>query len=354
MSMTTKLSTGVSPPLFAQFFIALIVLVTAGLSDVAGIANAQTAPYQNIAGQADDIEVFVREGCPHCAKAETFLHSLNLEQPALRIRIRDIYRDPSALVRLEQLATSTHTGIVKVPAFYLNGQLLIGYTDEMTTGKLIRSELAQARAKNTPSGDNPDSSCEAVPTPSCTADNTKAEMTPGDFDLNFLGQQISLNQIGLPLFTVAMGLLDGFNPCSMWVLILMISLLAPMQDRTRMVVVAGTFIAVEGIAYFVFMAAWLNLFLLIGLSRMSEIVIASIAILAGAINLKEFLALWMGRFHYLFHKPPRPGIYARIRGVLQAENRFGGGNWHRGAGCFGADCGSFYALPDFLHFTPAY
>lgn len=322
MPMTAKLSNSVFLPPFAQLFLALVVLVATGLSDVTGIAHAQTAPYQNISGQADDIEVFVREGCPHCAKAETFLHSLSLEQPALRIRIRDIYRDPSALQRLKQLAADTHTGVVKVPAFYLNGQLLIGYTDEMTTGKLIRAELAQARTEKTPTDDSSGGNCEAVPISSCTPGTAKTEMMPDDFDLNFLGQRISLKQVGLPLFTVAMGLLDGFNPCSIWVLVLMISLLAPMQDRMRMLMVAGTFIAVEGIAYFVFMAAWLNLFLLIGLSRISEIIIAGIAILAGVINLKDFWFYGWG-VSLSIPQAAKPGIYARIRRILQAENLWG-------------------------------
>ena len=95
-----------------------------------------------------------------------------------------------------------------------------------------------------------------------------------DFEVTLFGRTISLDDVGLPLFTVAMGLLDGLNPCSMWVLILMISLLAPLNDRKRMLAIAGTFVLVEGIAYFVFMAAWLNLFLFIGLSRASELVIA--------------------------------------------------------------------------------
>ena len=59
----------------------------------------------------------------------------------------------------------------------------------------------------------------------------------------------------------------------MWVLILMISMLAAVGDRRRMIAIAGTFVAVQGIAYFAFMAAWLNLFLLIGISRASEIVL---------------------------------------------------------------------------------
>jgi hypothetical protein len=99
----------------------------------------------------------------------------------------------------------------------------------------------------------------------------------------------------------------------------MISLLAPMKNRMRMFAVAGTFVAVEGVAYLAFMAAWLNLFLLIGLSRASEIIIAAIAILAGAINLKDFWAYGWG-VSLSIPEAAKPGIYARARGILQAEN----------------------------------
>jgi glutaredoxin len=282
-----------------------------------GWVYADNLKPMQIAGQTVDIEVFVRDGCPHCANAELFLQALQHEQPGLQISIRDIEKEPAALERLKAIARTQQSNMVRVPAFYLNQHLIIGYADAATTGKLLRAELAQQPHANPP----PDSagSCGAAEALSCTAENTTNPHVPEDFDLTLLGRHISLSQVGLPLFTITMGLLDGFNPCSMWVLILMISLLAPMQDRKRMLAVAGTFIAVEGIAYFVFMAAWLNLFLLIGLSRTSEIIIAGIAIVAGAINLKDFWAFGWG-VSLSIPKSAKPGIYARIRGILQAQN----------------------------------
>ena len=139
----------------------------------------------------------------------------------------------------------------------------------------------------------------------------------------------------MPLFTLVMGLLDGFNPCSMWVLILMISLLAPLNDRPRMLAIAGTFVVIQGIAYFAFMAAWLNLFLFIGLSRASELVIAGIAILAGAVNLKDFWAFGWG-ISLSIPDAAKPGIYARMRAILHAENLTAGADRNRAAGGPGA------------------
>lgn len=258
-----------------------------------------------------DIEVFVREGCPHCAEAKVFLQALQQEQPGLHIDIRDVGREPAALERLQQLAAQQYQA-ARVPAFEVEGQLIVGYSREAATDQLIRDSLVHAHAAGR---QNAAASCEAEDSYSCTFE----PKPPETFSIKFFGHTITLDEIGLPLFTVAMGLLDGFNPCSMWVLILMISLLAPLNDRPRMLAIAGTFVLVEGVAYYVFMAAWLNVFLLIGLSRASEIVIAALALFAGALNLKDFVAFGRG-LSLSIPAAAKPGIYARMRRVLHADN----------------------------------
>jgi glutaredoxin len=297
-------------------------------------ADAVTqASTNNPSAQLADIEVFIREGCPHCAKAEVFLAALKREQPKLKIVFRDVLREPAALERLKRIAESRGVATVRVPAFAVGGQLIIGYSDEAGTGQFIRDSLIRnSLARNSLAGDSQSKarsqgheinaasgSCEAEDSLTCAADEPGSAARQEIFTVDLFGRSVSLDQVGLPLFTLAMGLLDGFNPCSMWVLLLMISLLAPMNNRPRMFAIAGTFVAVQGIAYFVFMAAWLNLFLLIGLSRASEIIIAVIALLAGAINLKDFWNFGWG-VSLSIPEAAKPGIYARIRCILQAEN----------------------------------
>ncbi|MEQ1636663.1 MAG: glutaredoxin domain-containing protein [Methylococcales bacterium] len=272
--------------------------------------------------QTTDIEVFVREGCPHCAKAELFLQKLKNEQPALNIIKQDVTKDASALKRLQMIAEQLKTGTIRVPAFYIGDQLIIGYSDDLTTGLLIRQALTKTRSPPITTNQLDAGSCEAAAPIPCEANKIDSTETATPFIINFFGHTLSLDEIGLPLFTLAMGLLDGFNPCSLWVLILMISLLAPMQNRLRMFAIAGTFVAVEGLAYFIFMAAWLNLFLLIGLSRTSEVIIAVIALIAGLINLKDFWFFGWG-FSLSIPNAAKPGIYARIRRILTAQNLTG-------------------------------
>jgi glutaredoxin len=260
-----------------------------------------------------DIEVFVQQGCPHCADAKTFLATLQKEQPTLNIVLHDINQEPSSLQQLQQLAQDQGMKSIRVPAFQVAGQLIVGYSKQANTDQLIRNALNKIRA---PATQDSSGSCAIAESLSCEAPTD----TPMP-SIDFFGHSLSLDQIGLPLFTLAIGLLDGFNPCSIWVLVLMISLLASMNDRVRMVAVAGTFVAVEGLVYFIFMAAWLNLFLLIGLSRISEIVIASIAILAGIINLKDFRFYGLG-VSLKIPETAKPGIYARIRRIIQSRNLF--------------------------------
>ena len=281
---------------------------------LAFMAVAAVAPKAG-AVEAQAIEAFVREGCPHCAKAEAFLATLQGEQPTLRIVVRDVQKEPAALERLKQLAQATGTKAA-VPAVYAGGQLIVGYSEEASTDKLIRSALkGQAVAGSSASG-----SCEAEESLACPQQPGAAAATPEDFAVTILGRTLTLDDVGLPAFTFTMGLLDGFNPCSMWVLLLMISLLAPLNDRRRMLAIAGTFVLIEGIAYFLFMAAWLNLFLLIGLSRASQVVIAAIAIGFGLINVKDFVAPNWSGISLGIPEKAKPGIYSRMRGILHADS----------------------------------
>jgi hypothetical protein len=121
------------------------------------------------------------------------------------------------------------------------------------------------------------------------------------------------------VFTVVIGLLDGFNPCVMWVLLFVLSLLVNLHDRVKMAVIGGTFVLVSGIVYFAFMAAWLNLFLLAGVSRVMEVLLGLIAGVVGTLNVKDAVAAGRGP-SLAIPASARPGIYARVRAVVMAEH----------------------------------
>ncbi|MGB2762650.1 MAG: hypothetical protein WBC21_03915 [Minisyncoccales bacterium] len=118
----------------------------------------------------------------------------------------------------------------------------------------------------------------------------------------FLAKQASpeiLKELGLslslPWFTFIIAIIDGFNPCTLWVLsFLLILLISVSESRKRIFIVGLTFVAVIFIVYFLFMTAWLNVFRYIGFIDPLRIMIASVALIAGAINCKEFFAFRKG------------------------------------------------------------
>lgn len=261
------------------------------------------------------LEVFVREGCPHCDDAKRFLDKLRGEQPELTITVSDIGRDPQARARLIDLVEKTPGAVPAVPAFYANGELLIGFADEETSGARLRETLARLPpSRAPPAGD--DGKCPLGEDLSCTV--PMAAPDAGSIELPWIGR-VSLDEVGLPAFTIAIGLLDGLNPCSLWVLVLMISMLATVGDRRRMIAIAGTFVAIQGIAYFAFMAAWLNLFLLIGISRTSEIVLGVIALVAGLIHVKDFFAFGRG-ISLSIPDSAKPGLLKRMRALINERS----------------------------------
>lgn len=245
------------------------------------------------AQQADEaaagavLEVYVRDGCPHCAAAKEYLPEFARQHPDLAIVLRPVDRDPAAredLLRLSRAADAWPPG---VPTFAIDGRLLVGFESAAATGPELDALVKQA------------------------------SRLPQRVDTALFGT-LSAERLGLPLFTLALGLLDGFNPCAMWVLLLLLSLLVRFRERKRIALVAGTFVFVSGAVYYAFMAAWLNAFLLLGMSPMLRWILAFIALAVGVANIRDFAA--PDRDPTLaIPQSAKPGLYARIRRIMEAN-----------------------------------
>lgn len=244
-----------------------------------------------------DIDVFVRAGCPHCEAAKIFLDEMRREQPSLHIALHDIAEDPAARQRLITLVQERGITTVGVPTFLIGTELIVGFQSSETTGAEIRAKL--------------DRKAPGVALPPMVE----------SIETRWLGR-LRVHDLGLPLFTVLIGLLDGFNPCAMWVLLFLLSLLVNLQDRRKMALIAGTFVTMSGLVYFAFMAAWLNMFLVVGVSRTVQIGLGAIALCMGTVNVKDFFA-WRQGFSLSIPESAKPGLYARIRRILQAEHLAG-------------------------------
>jgi glutaredoxin len=267
-------------------WVALIVLLLAMPWAAAG-AEAQPQLPSQAPASVEVLEVFVRDGCPHCADAKAFLPAFARERPWLRIVYRSIDGDPAALDDLVRHSRSAGIWPPGVPTFVYDGRVVAGFESPERSGPELAA-LVERRA------------------------------TPVETIETGLFGTLSVSRLGLPLFTVAIGLLDGFNPCAMWVLLFLLSMLVHLKDRRRMAFVAGTFLLVSGAVYYAFMAAWLNVFLLVGMTTALRIALGSTALVIGVINMKDFV--WPKQGPSLsIPASAKPGIYARVRTVIHAD-----------------------------------
>jgi glutaredoxin len=257
-----------------------------------GLAGAARA-----AGPDAELELFTRPGCSHCADAKEFLAELAARRPELRVVERDVEADPAALARLFELSQAAGVTRPGVPSFVVRGELVVGFQGADTTGRRLEALLF---------GEGGEAGAAAAP------DVIEAPLVG----------PLSASELGMPLFTLAIGLLDGFNPCAMWVLLFLLSLLVHLGSRRRMLAVGGTFVAVSGLVYFAFMAAWLNVFLWIGVARAVQLGLGAIAAAMGAIHMKDAFAPGVGPSLWI-PDSAKPGLYARVRRVLHAENLAG-------------------------------
>jgi glutaredoxin len=278
------------------------VLILLGL--LAGLAEPARAR------AAETVDFFTRPGCPHCAEARGFLEELARRRPELSVHERDVGSDEAARAELEALAAAAGVAAPGVPAFLVRGALVVGWRDRDSTGREIEARLV---------GEHPGTQsvgpiCPATSSTPCPP-SARGEET---IDVPVLGP-ISARRLGLPLFTVVLGLMDGFNPCAMWVLMYLLAVLAGVRRRARMVAIAGGFVATSGLVYFAFMAAWLNVFRMVGFSRAIEVALGLVALAVAGLNLKD--AAVFGRGPSLsIPAAAKPGLYARVRRIVHAQS----------------------------------
>ncbi|OGV97392.1 hypothetical protein A2W24_03565 [Microgenomates group bacterium RBG_16_45_19] len=220
-----------------------------------------------LAQNHDWVEFFWAEGCPHCAKEKVFLTELKTKYPDLVIKSYEISQNLVNALLLQQRGRDLNADVSGVPFTIIGDEYVSGFRDNETTGKQIETRYIQVMSENA-----------QVETPQ-----------PAGQLLNvpLLGA-VNLASLSLPVLTFLIALMDGFNPCAMWTLLFLISLLLGMKDRKRMWLLGTVFIATSALVYFLFLAAWLNLFIFLGMVAWVRVGIGLVASAAGGMYLRDY------------------------------------------------------------------
>lgn len=244
-----------------------------------------------------EIHFFYGSTCPHCKKAAVFLKDLQERYPLIKINAYEVYSDKdNAKLLLEFLKSCGEEEIIRVPAIFIGDEAIIGYLNDETTGKTIEEAVLNCLTEECSNFLEKINKCDI-----CQCEGEQGELCDCEecickreekrdeiINYPFIGQ-INLSKLSLPVLTVVVAALDGFNPCAMWILLFLIALLINVKSRKKMWLVGGTFILASGIVYYLLLTAWLNLFLAISYVSLTRIIIGIIALGAGIWQIRNFI-----------------------------------------------------------------
>lgn len=289
----------------------------------------------------DDVTVhlyfFWSKTCPHCQEAHPFVDALPQQYPWLTLHSLELTEYPDHVQQYVAMAAALGLEAQYVPAFFACGNMTAGYDRAETSGVALVASLEQchaealAAARGSAVPAKPGAAAGAATTgigkdagagAGAAGDAAEAPtpMPPQAplLSLPLVGA-LDAQSLSLPAFTLVVAGLDAFNPCAFFVLMFLLSLMVHAQSRVRMALIGGVFVLCSGLLYFVFMAAWLNIFLVVGELALITTIAGLIAIVIAAINIKDFFWFKQG-VSLSIPDSARPTLYQRSRNVLKASS----------------------------------
>ena len=120
----------------------------------------------------------------------------------------------------------------------------------------------------------------------CKEKNKNITSSSNIKNIPLLGK-VDVKKVSLPIISIVIGLVDGFNPCAMWVLLFLITMFINMKDRRRMWILGFTFILSSALVYLMFMLAYLHIASAL-IQTWFKYIIALVALVGGIINLRSY------------------------------------------------------------------
>ncbi len=246
-------------------------------------------------------------GCPHCAQEKPFLESLKVKYPEIEIVSLEVFHNKENASLFERVALAYGVKASGVPATFIGDKALIGFSD--TIAKDIEEAIIE---------------CRKIP---CVSPLEKEARIETGHDVRPVSELINIPLIGavdvskmtIPVMTVVIAGLDSFNPCAFFVLFSLLGLMIHARSRSKMALIGGIFVFFSGFVYFLFMAAWLNFFLIVGEIAIITTLAGMVALIIAVINIKDFFIFKKG-VSLTISDEARLKLFDRMRRLLRSQS----------------------------------
>lgn len=238
-----------------------------------------------------NIYLFHSYTCKHCKEEIKLLDELEKEYDNIKVYKYEVNENGNGelLKNISEIMGSKVTG---TPYTIIGNKVFSGYDYENSKGRFKGAiEYYSKYGYEDKVGEY----ISSIPLPSYEVKDTDPDVD--EYISNYISYKVKLPLIGevklknltLPLITVVIGLADGFNPCAMWVLLFLISMLIGMKDKKRMWILGSTFLLTSALIYLIFMMSWLNLANLLISVVWVRVIIAVVSLVGGIINLRGYI-----------------------------------------------------------------
>ena len=246
--------------------------------------------FQNVSAKEKiKLYFFHGEGCPHCAEEEKFLEKIEDKYPNVKIIEYEVWNNKSNALLMKRVGNRYNVNTNSVPLTVVSGTPISGFSDSV--GEKIERVIKFYQKH----GEKNIDYVSKIKNGTIKEDEVKDYFLEYDkksdastnINIPLLGD-VNLKDFSLPTSAALIGLVDGFNPCAMWVLLFLISMLLGMKDKKRMWILGITFLITSALVYMAIMLSWFNIVINVMASVVFRNIIAVIAIIGALVNLKSF------------------------------------------------------------------
>lgn len=229
---------------------------------------------------------FHAEGCPTCALETTYLEELTSKDTNLVLHKYEIAFDKENQKLSKDVGELLNQPINSTPTLIIGREVIVGFK-EGSTEKTIEEAITFVRDNNVR---DVVGEMLGIVEPGQGVDIINEE---SKVNLPFFGE-VDAKSVSLPLLAIVLGGLDGFNPCAMWVLLLLISMLFHLEEQWKKWFLGGLFLLTTAIMYFFFMLSWLNITILFGTLVYIRWLIGGLSIGGGIFNIRRYTQMEPG------------------------------------------------------------
>ena len=206
-----------------------------------------------------NLYLFYGQECPHCEEEREWLEEIKNEyKDYLNVYEFEVWHNDDNKQKMETVKELLGESKSGVPFTVIGDTEYVGYSE--TIGSILENKIKSY---------------------------SELDNNPNEIKLPLLGT-INAKDVSIPVVAVILGLIDGFNPCAMWILLFLINMLFGMKDKKRAWILGYTFLLTSGVVYFLSMIG-INFILGVTTIQYMKLAIAIFILVAGILNLKKYL-----------------------------------------------------------------